>query len=95
MYVPRTLTFTAPLTVTPDADLDPQQGPAPGAVAALGGGRAIRRVVAGDYSTCPQLQLAMMGKLAEPEFRLPMCRMAEANRPRLKAVLVSLGLVKG
>jgi 4-hydroxy-tetrahydrodipicolinate synthase len=39
--------------------------------------------------------LAMMGKLAEPEFRLPMCRMAEANRPRLKAVLVSLGLVKG
>jgi 4-hydroxy-tetrahydrodipicolinate synthase len=39
--------------------------------------------------------LAMMGKLAEPEFRLPMCRMAEANRPRLKAVLSSLGLVKG
>src|SRR5215475_8577786 len=39
--------------------------------------------------------LAMMGKLAEPEFRLPMCRMSEANRPRLKAVLASLGLVKG
>jgi 4-hydroxy-tetrahydrodipicolinate synthase len=39
--------------------------------------------------------LAMMGRLAEPEFRLPMCRMAEANRPRLKAVLSSLGLVKG
>jgi len=39
--------------------------------------------------------LAMMGKLAEPEFRLPMCRMAEANRPRLRAVLASLGLVKG
>ncbi len=39
--------------------------------------------------------LAMMGKLAEPEFRLPMCRMAEANRPRLRAVLSSLGLVKG
>jgi hypothetical protein len=37
----------------------------------------------------------MMGKLAEPEFRLPMCRMAEANRPRLRAVLASLGLVKG
>ena len=39
--------------------------------------------------------LAMMGKLAEPEFRLPMCRMGEANRPRLRAVLASLGLVKG
>jgi 4-hydroxy-tetrahydrodipicolinate synthase len=39
--------------------------------------------------------LAMMGKLAEPEFRLPMCRLAEANRPRLRAVLASLGLVKG
>ena len=39
--------------------------------------------------------LAMMGKLAEPEFRLPMCRLAEAHRPRLRAVLASLGLVKG
>src|ERR1700675_2555304 len=39
--------------------------------------------------------LVMMGKLADPEFRLPMCRMAEANRPRLRAVLASLGLVKG
>jgi 4-hydroxy-tetrahydrodipicolinate synthase len=38
--------------------------------------------------------LAMMGKLAEAEFRLPMCRLSEANRPRLKAVLASLGLVK-
>ena len=39
--------------------------------------------------------LAMMGKLAEPEFRLPMCRMGEANRPKLRAVLASLGLAKG
>src|SRR5216683_1824675 len=39
--------------------------------------------------------LAMMGKLAEPEFRLPMCRLSDAHRPRLKAVLASLGLVKG
>jgi 4-hydroxy-tetrahydrodipicolinate synthase len=38
--------------------------------------------------------LAMMGKLAEAEFRLPMCRLSDANRPRLKAVLASLGLVK-
>jgi dihydrodipicolinate synthase/N-acetylneuraminate lyase len=39
--------------------------------------------------------LAMMGKLAEPEYRLPMCRLAEAHRPRLRAILASLGLVKG
>jgi hypothetical protein len=35
----------------------------------------------------------MIGRLAEPEFRLPMCRLSEANRPRLRAVLASLGLV--
>ena len=39
--------------------------------------------------------LAMMGKIAEAEYRLPMCGLSEANRPRLKAVLASLGLVKG
>ena len=36
--------------------------------------------------------MAMMG-MVEPEFRLPMCRMSDANRARLRAVLVSLGLV--
>ena len=39
--------------------------------------------------------MAMMGLLEEPEFRLPMCRLAEVHRPRLKAVLASLGLLKG
>src|ERR1700693_5132445 len=38
--------------------------------------------------------MAMMGML-EPEFRLPMCRMGEANRERLRAVLVQHGLIKG
>ncbi len=50
---------SAPLPTVADADLDTQQGPAPGAVAAIGAGRALRRVVSGDYSTCPFLQLAM------------------------------------
>ena len=37
--------------------------------------------------------MAMAGMIA-PEFRLPMCRMAEANRERLRAVLRRYGLVK-
>jgi 4-hydroxy-tetrahydrodipicolinate synthase len=37
--------------------------------------------------------MAMMGML-EPEFRLPMCRMGEANRTRLRGILVQQGLVK-
>ncbi|OGL02141.1 MAG: 4-hydroxy-tetrahydrodipicolinate synthase [Candidatus Rokubacteria bacterium RIFCSPLOWO2_02_FULL_73_56] len=37
--------------------------------------------------------MAMAGML-EPEFRLPMCRMSEANRERLRAVLKTYGLVK-
>lgn len=38
--------------------------------------------------------LAMMGRV-EPDFRLPMCRMSEVNRQRLKAVLAPYGLIKG
>jgi len=38
--------------------------------------------------------LAMMG-MVEPEFRLPLCRMADANRERLRAVLTQQGLLKG
>ena len=37
--------------------------------------------------------MAMVGML-EPEFRLPMCRMGEANRQKLRAILESYGLVK-
>jgi 4-hydroxy-tetrahydrodipicolinate synthase len=36
--------------------------------------------------------MAMMGML-EPEYRLPMCRMGEANRARLRAILVQHGLI--
>jgi 4-hydroxy-tetrahydrodipicolinate synthase len=37
--------------------------------------------------------MAMMGMI-EPEYRLPMCRMSEANRQRLKAILGQLSLLK-
>ena len=37
--------------------------------------------------------MAMAGML-EPEFRLPMCRMSDANRERLRAVLKQYGLAK-
>jgi 4-hydroxy-tetrahydrodipicolinate synthase len=37
--------------------------------------------------------MAMVGMI-EPEFRLPMCRMSDANRAKLKAVLEHLGLLK-
>jgi 4-hydroxy-tetrahydrodipicolinate synthase len=37
--------------------------------------------------------MAMAGML-EPEFRLPMCRMTDANRERLRTVLRQYGLVK-
>jgi len=37
--------------------------------------------------------MAMAGMIA-PEFRLPMCRMADTNRERLRAVLRQYGLVK-
>ena len=37
--------------------------------------------------------MAMLGMIA-PEFRLPLCRMADANRERLKTVLLQFGLLK-
>jgi 4-hydroxy-tetrahydrodipicolinate synthase len=37
--------------------------------------------------------MAMAGML-EPEFRLPMCRMGDANRQKLRTILESYGLVK-
>ena len=38
--------------------------------------------------------MAMMGMI-EPEFRLPLCRMGDANRERLRAILTQHGLLKG
>ncbi|MBI2525559.1 MAG: 4-hydroxy-tetrahydrodipicolinate synthase [Candidatus Rokubacteria bacterium] len=38
--------------------------------------------------------MAMMGRL-EPEFRLPLCRMSDGNRERLRTVLKQQGLLPG
>jgi 4-hydroxy-tetrahydrodipicolinate synthase len=38
--------------------------------------------------------MAMLGMI-EPEFRLPMCRMADGNRQRLAGILARYGLLKG
>jgi 4-hydroxy-tetrahydrodipicolinate synthase len=49
------------------------------------------------YETNPQpvkAALAMMGKIEE-NFRLPLIPLSDANRPRLRAHLVELGLVSG
>jgi len=37
--------------------------------------------------------MAMLGMI-EPEFRLPMCRMAEGNRQRLAGILAQYGLLE-
>ena len=37
--------------------------------------------------------MALMGVI-EPEYRLPMCRMSDANRQRLVSVLEPFGLIK-
>jgi 4-hydroxy-tetrahydrodipicolinate synthase len=37
--------------------------------------------------------MAMLGMIA-PEFRLPLCRMSDANRERLKTILQQFGLLK-
>ena len=53
----------------------------------------------GDWKRARELHyrlfpLARAAFLETPEFRLPMCRMSEANRERLRAVLKTYGLVK-
>jgi hypothetical protein len=37
--------------------------------------------------------MAMVG-MVEPEFRLPMCRMSDANRAKLTGILQSFGILK-
>lgn len=47
------------------------------------------------YETNPipvKTALAMMGKIQE-EFRLPLCQMSQANRERLRSVMIKMGLV--
>jgi 4-hydroxy-tetrahydrodipicolinate synthase len=47
-----------------------------------------------ETNPIPIKEAMAMAGMIEPEFRLPMCRMGEANRERLRAILKSYGLVK-
>ncbi len=47
-----------------------------------------------ETNPIPIKEAMALAGMIEPEFRLPMCRMADANRERLRAVLTQYGLVK-
>jgi 4-hydroxy-tetrahydrodipicolinate synthase len=47
-----------------------------------------------ETNPIPIKEAMAMAGLLEPELRLPMCRMSDDNRARLKAVLESLGLLR-
>jgi 4-hydroxy-tetrahydrodipicolinate synthase len=47
-----------------------------------------------ETNPIPIKEAMAMAGMIEPEFRLPMCRMGEANRDKLRAVLQPYGLVK-
>ncbi len=47
-----------------------------------------------ETNPIPIKEAMAMAGMIEPEFRLPMCRMSDANRERLRAVLKPYGLVK-
>jgi 4-hydroxy-tetrahydrodipicolinate synthase len=47
-----------------------------------------------ETNPIPIKEAMAMAGMIEPEFQLPMCRMAEANRVKLRAVLEQYGLVK-
>ncbi len=48
----------------------------------------------GDWKRIPIKEAMAMAGMLEPEFRLPMCRMSDANREKLRAILKSYALVK-
>jgi len=47
-----------------------------------------------ETNPIPIKEAMAMAGMIEPEFRLPMCRMSDANRERLRAVLTQYALVK-
>ena len=47
-----------------------------------------------ETNPIPIKEAMAMAGMIEPEFRLPMCRMSDANRERLRAILKPYGLVK-
>jgi 4-hydroxy-tetrahydrodipicolinate synthase len=47
-----------------------------------------------ETNPIPIKEAMAMAGMIEPEFRMPMCRMSETNRERLRAILKPYGLVK-
>ena len=47
-----------------------------------------------ETNPTPIKEAMAMAGMIEPEFRLPMCRMSDANRARLRGILEPYGLVK-
>ena len=47
-----------------------------------------------ETNPIPIKEAMAMAGMIEPEFRLPMCRMSDANRERLRAILTQYALVK-
>jgi 4-hydroxy-tetrahydrodipicolinate synthase len=47
-----------------------------------------------ETNPIPIKEAMAMAGMIEPEFRLPMCRMSDANREKLRAILKPYGLVK-
>jgi 4-hydroxy-tetrahydrodipicolinate synthase len=47
-----------------------------------------------ETNPIPIKEAMAMAGMIEPEFRLPMCRMSDANRQRLRAILEPYGLLK-
>jgi 4-hydroxy-tetrahydrodipicolinate synthase len=46
-----------------------------------------------ETNPIPIKEAMAMAGMIEPEFRLPMCRMGEANREKLREILKGYGLV--
>ncbi len=47
-----------------------------------------------ETNPIPIKEAMAMAGMIEPEFRLPMCRMSDANREKLRAILKAYALVK-
>jgi 4-hydroxy-tetrahydrodipicolinate synthase len=47
-----------------------------------------------ETNPIPIKEMMAMAGMLEPEFRLPMCRMSDANRQKLRTILTTYGLLK-
>jgi len=55
---------------------------------------ALARAAFLETNPIPIKEAMAMAGMLEPEFRLPMCRMSDANREKLRAILKPYGLIK-